>query len=211
MKWFFALLGIAAIGGIGYVAEPTLRPHLTGASAEPNPVAPKPDTAPPADATPAPAPEPAPEPIPVPEPVPAPDPVPPVTPPPVVDEEPEPAPVAEEEEAPADETTGTDEVADVMEEEVKEEEPAPPAAPADVVSIMQASVRAEQIKEFTFDQVLDWKAGEDETVDGETYQTGLVSYKAETIFGVKNIEAKALIRNGKVERWIWPKSGMEIK
>jgi hypothetical protein len=76
---------------------------------------------------------------------------------------------------------------------------------------MQESVRTGQIKEFTFDQVLAWKAEADETIDGETYQTGLASYKAETIFGVKTIQAKALIKNGKVQRWIWPKSGMEIK
>jgi hypothetical protein len=76
---------------------------------------------------------------------------------------------------------------------------------------MQDSVRTGQIKEFTFDQVLTWKAEADETIDGETYQTGLASYKAETIFGVKTIQAKALIKNAKVQRWIWPKSGMEIK
>jgi hypothetical protein len=76
---------------------------------------------------------------------------------------------------------------------------------------MQESVRGGQIKEFTFDQVLTWKADADETVDGETYQTGLASYQAETIFGVKTIQAKALIKEGKVQRWIWPKSGMEIK
>jgi hypothetical protein len=80
-----------------------------------------------------------------------------------------------------------------------------------VVVIMQESIRDGQIKEFKFEQVLGWKAGEDETVDGEPFQTGLVSYKAETIFGVKTIQAKALIQNGKVARWIWPKSGMEIK
>lgn len=76
---------------------------------------------------------------------------------------------------------------------------------------MQESIRGGQIKEFRFDQVLGWKAGADETVDGEVFQTGTVSYKAETIFGVKTIQAKALIRDGKVQRWIWPKSGMEIR
>ena len=76
---------------------------------------------------------------------------------------------------------------------------------------MQDSIRAGQIKEFTFDQVLGWEAGADETVDGGTFKTGTVSYKAETIFGVKTIQAKALIQDGKVLRWIWPKSGMEIK
>jgi hypothetical protein len=76
---------------------------------------------------------------------------------------------------------------------------------------MQQSIKNGQVKEFTFDQVLEWKAGPNETVDGDSFQTGLVSYKAETIFGVKTIQAKALIKNGKALRWIWPKSGMEIK
>ncbi len=90
--------------------------------------------------------------------------------------------------------------------------PAPPAAgSSDVVELMQKSIKAAQIKEFTFDQVLDWAAAPDEVISGETYQTGLASYKAETIFGVKTIQAKALIKGGVLQRWIWPKSGMEIK
>ena len=76
---------------------------------------------------------------------------------------------------------------------------------------MQDSIRNAQIKEFTFDQVLNWEAKSDEVVNGKTYQIGLVSYKAETIFGVKNIQAKALIQGGKVQRWTLLKSGTEIK
>ena len=76
---------------------------------------------------------------------------------------------------------------------------------------MQASIDAGQIKEFTKAQVLSWTASTDEIADGETYQIGLAAYKAETIFGIKTIQAKAMIRGGKVVRWIWPKSGMEIK
>jgi hypothetical protein len=83
--------------------------------------------------------------------------------------------------------------------------------PEEIVSVMQASVKAGEIKEFAFDQVLGWKAAEDKEMGGESYQSGLASYKAETIFGVKNIQAQALIKGGKVEKWIWPKSGMEIK
>ncbi|MEO7101123.1 MAG: hypothetical protein ABI162_17340 [Luteolibacter sp.] len=98
--------------------------------------------------------------------------------------------------------------------------PAPESTPAPetaatggdvVVAAMQDSVKTAQIKEFTFQQVLKWEAGPVETIDGESYQTGLASYKAETIFGVKTIQAKALLKDGKVQRWIWPKSGMEIK
>jgi hypothetical protein len=99
-----------------------------------------------------------------------------------------------------------------------EPEPSPvdpvpiPAGSGDPVAIMKASIQAGEIKEFGFDQVLEWVAGEGaETIDGESYQTGLASYKAETVFGVKTIQAKALIQGDKVVRWLWPKSGMEIK
>lgn len=81
----------------------------------------------------------------------------------------------------------------------------------DTVQSMQDSIKAAQIKEFTLAQVLEWKAGDDETVDGVTYQTGFATYKAMTVFGEKNIQAKALIQGGKVKRWIWPKSGTDIK
>ena len=76
---------------------------------------------------------------------------------------------------------------------------------------MQTSIRGGQIKEFNFEQVLEWKAEANETVDGVVFQTGTCTYKAETIFGVKTIQAKALVKDDKVVRWIWPKSGLEIK
>ena len=149
--------------------------------------------------------EPEPEPAPVTEPMPAPggdseEPAP--MPEPVVEPTPDPAPAPTPDPAPA-----------------PAPEPAPAPAPAptvaagpmDVVKVMQDSIRTAQVKEFTFDQVLGWEPGGDETVDGEIFKTGMVSYKAETIFGVKTIQAKALIQGGKVKRWIWPKSGMEIK
>lgn len=128
------------------------------------------------------------EPPPMPEPPPVPEPAP----------TPEPAPAPEPSPAP---------------------EPAVPAAPpvvadagpVDVVQVMQESVKSAQIKEFKFDQVTEWKAGEPETVDGESFQTGTALYKAVTFLGEKSIEAKAFIKDGKVQRWIWPRSGMEIK
>ena len=128
-------------------------------------------------------------------------------PPPVVEPEPEPEPVvAKKDPEPMPEP----------EPETKPEpEPAPAAgstlSPDDIVKLMQESVRSAQIKEFTFDQVTGWKAAEEEEVDGTKFQTGLAAYKAETIFGVKNIQAKALIQGGKVIRWIWPTSGLEIQ
>jgi hypothetical protein len=84
-------------------------------------------------------------------------------------------------------------------------------AGAVIVKIMQTSIRSGQLKEFAFNQVRGWKPEANETVDGVLYQTGVAAYKAETVFGSKTILAKALIKNGKVARWIWPRSGIAIK
>jgi hypothetical protein len=83
---------------------------------------------------------------------------------------------------------------------------------ADVVAVMKASIASRQISKFTASQVLDWQAGTStETFDGVAYQIGNVTYQAETPFGTKNLPAKALIKDGKVVRWISPKSGMQIE
>ncbi|GAA5481689.1 hypothetical protein [Haloferula sargassicola] len=143
--------------------------------------------------------------------------------------EPEPEP-AEPEMADQGSPTGTEdplrldtirppgETADEEEPSMTETEPAgeTPAEPAstgggDVVKLMQDSIKAGDVKEFTFDQVVDWKEGGPVERDGESYQSGMASYKAETIFGVKTIQAQALIQSGKVVKWIWPNSGMEIQ
>ena len=79
------------------------------------------------------------------------------------------------------------------------------------VKAMKTSLRSGTIKEISDEQVVDWKACGEEQVDGDTYQIGLVYYRAETLFGLKTIRAKALIKEGKVVRWVWPKSGIVIK
>jgi hypothetical protein len=104
---------------------------------------------------------------------------------------PEPEPVAEPEPEP-------------VKEETKPE-------PVDVVKIMRQSIGDGEIKEFAEDQVKEWTAGEDETIDGETYQTGIVIYDQEQLFGDKALKAKALIKDGKVVRWLWPDHGMDIE
>ncbi len=126
-----------------------------------------------------------------------------------------PAPVVEP--TPEPEMPAEPAVVEPAPEPPPEPEPTPAPAPVqvgsiDVVAVMQESIKGGAIKEFTFGQVLDWQASEAvEKIDGESYQTGIASYKAETVFGVKTIQAKALIKGGKVVRWLWPKSGMEIK
>ena len=88
----------------------------------------------------------------------------------------------------------------------------PSGIPADAVEVRKSHLRSGVIKEFTFEQVQEWKAEPDEVINAETYQTGLVRYTQENIFGVKTIEAKALMQGGRVVRWIWPKNpSAEIK
>lgn len=206
MKYFFPMLCVVAAGGAGYVFEPQITPNLISYTSTTERVievvekdgkivvSPKAEPAPPA----LPKVDPAPSPAPVPEPVakndtaPEPTPEPPVAQkePEKMDETPAPAPEPAPEPVPAADT---------------------PLGEEALVTLMQESIKGGQVKEFTFDQVLKWNAGSEEEVDGIKYQTGLAEYKAETIFGVKTMKAKALIKDGKVAKWIWATSGMEIK
>ena len=98
-----------------------------------------------------------------------------------------------------------------------EPEPEPePAANAklgddEIIALMKESIAGGAVKEFTSDQVKGWKANGEETIDGTEYQTGLAAYEAATIFGVRPVQAKALIKDVKIERWVYAKSGMEIQ
>jgi hypothetical protein len=139
---------------------------------------------------------PAPVPVPVPNPVPAPNPTPVAGVDPTPTPTPEPMPVVE-----------------------PEPEPTPTPAPVggaklsddEIIALMKESIAGGAVKEFTSDQVKGWKPNGDETIDGTEYQTGLAAYEAATIFGVRPVQAKALIKDGKIERWVYAKSGMEIQ
>lgn len=82
---------------------------------------------------------------------------------------------------------------------------------AAVVALMKQSVKAGKVTEFKANQVTSWKAGEDMQFDGETYQTGLVKFKAQTILGVQEHEAIALIEDGAVYKWMWAKTKLEMR
>lgn len=139
-------------------------------------------------------PEPVVEGVPEPTPQPTPDPEPEVA--SVV--EPEPEPVPEPEPEPESQSPG-------------DEQPVL-AAPTDneIRQIMHQSIQQAEINHFTISQVTQWKDFGDEQIDGTTYQFGLIDYSEETIFGKREFEAKALIRDGKVEKWIWTSNGMRI-
>ncbi len=109
-------------------------------------------------------------------------------------------------------------------------EPAPPATSPDpepepdpatpstvrldgaaIVALLKKDVQAGNVSEFKVSQVISWKAGDDMEFDGDTYQTGHVTFKAETVLGVQEHEAIALIEQGKVYKWIWAKTKLDMR
>ena len=97
-------------------------------------------------------------------------------------------------------------------------EPAPAPEPvaakldeAGIVAAMKASVTAGKVTEFKAAQVTAWKAGNQLEFDGESYQTGIATFKAETILGVQEHDALALIKDGKIAKWMWAKTKLEMR
>lgn len=100
---------------------------------------------------------------------------------------------------------------EVEESKVEEAETPLTTDAEDIVNLMKASFSNGTVKEFASGKPKAWKATDPETIDGVVYQTGLVSYEADTILGPQVTVAKALIRNGTVVKWVSAKTGMEVK
>lgn len=233
MNWFTIFLGVGIAGVAGFLLEPDLRERLTGeapipkkpktsvASQAPAPkaegeVAVSPETPAPTTPDAAPTPEPTastepPAPAEVAPPAVDNDPFAPkdfLSAPPVLGEEtpatpapaqPEMAPTpAETPSAPAKETPAESTSGAPMNEE-------------QIVKAMQSSFESGEIKEFASIKPTALKAATPETIEGVTYDIGIAEYEAETLLGMKSLQAKALIQNGKVVKWLSAKSGMEIK
>ena len=79
------------------------------------------------------------------------------------------------------------------------------------VQIMIDSIKSSAVKEIKLGQIQYWRWNGYEEVDGKDYYTGVVGYTASTIFGEIKTEGKALIRGGKVIKWIYNGSEEEIK
>ncbi len=79
----------------------------------------------------------------------------------------------------------------------------PPVAPDGSVPIMVASIQNKDVTEFDVAKIDAWGPVLVDKIDGVEYWTGTVSYKATTIFGTFPAEAMALMRHGKVEKWIY--------
>jgi len=81
----------------------------------------------------------------------------------------------------------------------------------DVVEVMQTCLKEGLLEEFRFEDIIEWKACPAEEIDGDRYRVGEVVYAAETIFGSKNVRAKAYIADNQVVRWVYSKTGLEIR
>ncbi len=189
MKSFFAVLGIIGAGLLGYWLEPYMRYSLTGVAPWVVPAKPVGKAVPLALPAPVPVVVPPQASTSLPPPDQIPEPTSPETLLPLENLDPVPQP----ESTPPSTPPGT------------------PLSAAEIVKLMEESVGSGQIQEFTVDDVTEWLAKEDEEIDGVNYQTGLANYESKTIFGVKNYQAKALIKDGKVVRWLGVTTGLEIK
>ncbi len=88
--------------------------------------------------------------------------------------------------------------------------PKPAQAGNGPVAPMEQSVKAKQVTDFTLADVQAWTPVRFRDVDGEPYWTANVRYVARTIFGDFPTEAMAMMRQGKVEKWIYTGSGEPV-
>lgn len=187
---------------LGYVLEPTMRDALTLESPEPEP-----EVSAPASDVAAVEPEPA------------------IEDPETTPTEPEIAVVEPETPAttPGQEVSGTEpDPEDEIEVVVAPEEPAPteptgpvvtPVADSEDIQIrqlMHQSLQNGEISHFDVSQVTRVTDVGQEVINGVQYQFGILEYRDNTVFGQRDFEAKALIRDGKLEKWVWPANGMRI-
>jgi hypothetical protein len=87
---------------------------------------------------------------------------------------------------------------------------APSADGGAIHQIMQRSLLDSEVTHFTVAQVIEFKEVGQTEISGVSYDFGMIDYRENTIFGERVYQAKALIRDGKVEKWIWPSNGMQI-
>ena len=71
------------------------------------------------------------------------------------------------------------------------------------VPVMEESMRRGEVTEVSADMVKEWGLIEAEEIDGVPYWTATVTYSTLTIFGEFPVEAQALMRHGKVKKWVY--------
>lgn len=124
---------------------------------------------------------------------------------------------------PTDPTPSPKEVASVESADPEEmmEKPEPEPAPEpetpkvltveEIIAAMKESLQGGQISELDASKVINWESADRESFDGEEFQVGLATYREMTILGEKTLQAKALFKEGKLDKWIHAKTGMQIR
>ncbi len=75
---------------------------------------------------------------------------------------------------------------------------------------MKASIRSGGAGFFQLEAAHSWRWSGKETVDGTEYETGMVIMAMESAFGTARRELKALMRDGKVVRWLDAATGKPL-
>jgi len=78
------------------------------------------------------------------------------------------------------------------------------------VPAMVASMTSGQVTEIKPQEIASWGPVRYQEVDGQPYWVGSVRYTAKTIFGEFPTEALALMRGGRVVKWIYAGSGEPV-
>ena len=78
------------------------------------------------------------------------------------------------------------------------------------VPIMVRSIRSGDVTEIKLNEISYWGPIRYEIVDNRAYWTATVNYKTTSLFGTFPTEAMALMRNGKVENWLYTGSLEEV-
>ena len=78
------------------------------------------------------------------------------------------------------------------------------------VPIMVRSIRSGDVSEIRLNEISYWGPIRYEIVDNRAYWTATVNYKTTSLFGTFPTEAMALMRNGKVENWLYTGSLEEV-
>lgn len=82
----------------------------------------------------------------------------------------------------------------------------------EIIAMMKKEVEAGNVREFKTSQVTEWKVGPEEIFNGNTYQqSGRVIFKAQTLLGEQIHGAIALIKDGKIDRWLWARNMLEMR
>ena len=79
----------------------------------------------------------------------------------------------------------------------------------EIKQLMQNGYKSVSV--FSGSDLIGVEIGSVETIGEIEYQTGILKFKRDTLLGVRELSAKALILNGKLEKWVWTKSGQTIR